>query len=934
MNTRIPPIFSENLRLLRRQAALDLPETARRAALDCDRMRRIEAGTADPTLSEIRALARALGTTAATLVAGGDRDTPGDMLRRLEEAWANTPDLMCVIDQHLRYVLVNDAYPALLGIPRERILGAPAGLLLPPALFEREAKPRLLDCLGGEALEWQGWFEHPRTREQVYCLIRFRPWTDPVTLAPHVILTIREQTEQQRTLENLRESEKTTSLLFRVSNVIAGSGESEEIYPIIRRILGEVMACDHFYVALADRRRDRLDFAYVASDRDRDLPPVEQLARLTPPLSKDNFGDFKCGNLLAEVIRTAHPLCVTRKVMRMTGMICPGALPEVWMGVPIRVRQEILGVMAVKKFDSRVRYTKKDMNLMLSVAEQLAYGVDRRRTMADLRAAKEEADQANRAKSDFLAGMSHEIRTPLNAVLGLADLLLASRLEPEQVDYLETIRDSARHLLGVIGDILDLSKIEARRLDLEHIDFDLAGVLRSTVKTFGIMAAKKGLWLNLDLSPNVPRHLRGDPNRLRQIVINLVGNALKFTEAGGVTIRVVHAEPATPSRVVLRFQVTDTGIGLAPELSKALFDKFRQADASTARKYGGTGLGLAISRQLVELMGGGIEVSSAPGKGSTFSFTAVFTPGSPRAGDAPAAAPRTGSATAPAPAPNPGSPKILLAEDNPVNVKLAGVHLQKLGYRLSVAASGFQALEALARERFDLVLMDVEMPGMDGVTAAGIIRAGGPADHPVLDPDVPIVAVTAHASPEVRRRCLEAGMDEYLTKPINFKELAAIIQRLAPAREKTPSPPGPGPARPAPLPPASPGEEPPQPVLDTQAAMERLGIDPAGYAPILAVSAREIDKRLELCRAALADGNLADLALHAHTLKSTTSTIGAMKSAQYARSLEHAADAGKIDEAASHLRDLEKELRAVVCSIQAAQREITTTQPAGPTPRS
>ncbi len=923
MNTRTPLVFFENLRRLRRQAGLDLSEAARLAAMDGDRLRDIEAGNADPSLSEICALAQALGTTAPAIFAHGGTAPDGDTLRRLEKAWASTPDIMCVIDQDLRYVLVNDAYPALLGIPREHILGARAGLLLPPALFELEARPRLLRCLGGEAVEWQRWFEHPRTRQRIYCVARFHPWTDPATLAPHVILIIREQTDQQRIVDDLRESEKTTSLLFRVSNVIAGSGETEEIYPIIRRILGEVIPAEHFYVALADRQRDCLDFVYTASDRDRDLPPVERLSLLTPPLSKENFGDFKSGNLLTEVIRTAHPLCVTRKVMRMTGMACPGALPEVWMGVPIRVRQEVLGVMAVKKFDSPVRYSKKDMNLMLSVAEQLAYGVDRRRTMADLRAAKEEADRANRAKSDFLAGMSHEIRTPLNAVLGLADLLLASRLEPEQIDYLETIRDSARHLLTVVGDILDLSKIEAKRLDLEHIDFDVTAVLRSTIKTFGALAAKKGLWLNLDLAPSVPRHLRGDPNRLRQIIINLVGNALKFTESGGVTIRVSHAEPATASRVALRFQVTDTGIGLPPHLSASIFDTFRQADPSTARKYGGTGLGLSISRQLVELMGGHIEVSSTPGKGSTFTFTAGFVPGGPPAkatGDAPVQA-AVAQARIPA--------SILLAEDNPVNVKLASAHLQKMGYRLSVAASGLQALEALARERFDLVLMDVEMPGMDGVTASGVIRSGGSTEHPILDPDVPIVAVTAHASPEVRRRCLEAGMDEYLTKPINFGELAAIIRRLLPGDGEPAAA-----ACPAPRPHHAPSGPSPSAVLDTRAAMERLGIDAAGYAPILAVSAREIERRLALCRTAMAGGNLADLALHAHTLKSTTSTIGAVESAEYARHLEHAADAGKTDEAAACLDALETELRKVAACIQDAQREIDTEKPTPPTLRS
>ncbi len=245
----------------------------------------------------------------------------------------------------------------------------------------------------------------------------------------------------------------------------------------------------------------------------------------------------------------------------------------------------------------------------------------------------------------------------------------------------------------MVGDILDLSKIEARRLELECIDFDLTALLRATIKTFGTLAARKGLWINLDVNPGVPRYLKGDPARLRQIVINLVGNAIKFTETGGVTVGVAHAQPATPERIVLAFRIADTGIGLSPAEAGTVFDMFRQADQSTARKYGGTGMGLAISRQLVELMGGRIDVDSAPGKGSVFTFTAVFGPGERPA--EPARKSRPVPLAGP-PDRDPGAVHILLAEDNPVNVKLAGAHLHKLGYRLTVVGSGAEALEALA----------------------------------------------------------------------------------------------------------------------------------------------------------------------------------------------------------------------------------------------
>lgn len=922
MNMSLAQFFGQSVRRMRRQAAISLEDLARLAGLEPDRLTEIEEGRADPSLSDVAVLAQALGRTPAELVDAGGFDRNPDAriearIRRLERACSSTSDLIAVVDRDLRYVMVNDAYPRILGISQDEIIGTKVGLLAMPEMFEAEAKPRLLRCLAGESFDWEGWFTHPRSREPVFCLVRFRPWTDPVTREAYILISIQERTRQQRMVEVLRESEKTTSLLFRISNMIAGSGENEDIYPMIRGILEEAMPAANFYVALVDRRRDLLEFVYVKSERDQAFPPIGNISRLTPPLSKENFGDYASFNLLAEVIRTAHPLCVTRTVMRMTGLTCPGAVPKVWMGVPIRVRQEVLGVMAVMKFDSDVRYTKKDMNFMLSVAEQLAYWVDRRRTMADLRAAKEEADRANRAKSDFLAGMSHEIRTPLNAVVGLSDILLSSRLESEQRDYLESIREAARHLLAVVGDILDLAKIEARKLELEDIDFDLTEILQTTSKTFGALAFQKGLWLNLDINPGVPRYLKGDPSRLRQIIINLVGNALKFTETGGVTIGVAHAEPATPERVVLSFRVADTGIGLTPREAEAIFEMFRQADQSTSRKYGGTGLGLAISRQLVELMGGRIDVTSAPGKGSVFTFTAVFEPGAAPEIPAREAAPRARAASR-GPRAEPAGVHILLVEDNPVNVKLSCAHLHKLGYRVSVVGSGIEALGALARERFDLVLMDVEMPGLDGVTASGVIRLGGPLTRPVLDPGVPIVAVTAHALPEVRRRCLEAGMDEYMSKPINFDELAAVVRRMLRGRKEAS-----GPQKTSFM-------KDPDAVLDTATAMTRLGIDENGYVPILAVSVRELENRLNQCQGALRGGNMNDLALHAHTLKSTSSTIGASQCTEFARLLEQAAAAGKSDEAELFLGVLERYVREVVRRIQDAHPGTTNLSPASP----
>ncbi len=406
----------------------------------------------------------------------------------------------------------------------------------------------------------------------------------------------------------------------------------------------------------------------------------------------------------------------------------------------------------------------------------------------DLQAAREEADSANRAKSAFLANMSHEIRTPMNAVLGLTDLTLSTELNRQQREYLELIKTSAESLLEVINDILDFSRIEAGKLHLVDAPFEIREVVEKTVRTLAVRSHEKGLELLCRIDPAVPPVLVGDAGRLRQILTNLVGNAVKFTESGEIQVQVEALPEGKPQRLTLRFSVTDTGIGIPHDKLNRLFKSFSQVDSSLSRKYGGSGLGLDISARLVEMMGGAIGVESVEGKGSTFTFRLPFSVAGTRE-------PASSFASGGEKPENPLNPeiaglRILLAEDNDINQRLALALLKQRGWEATAVRNGREALRALRTDRYDLVLMDVQMPEMDGLEATRRIREEekGRGGH------IPVIGLTAGAFAEDRERCLEAGMDDYLPKPFKAKEFLEVVASHAQPLGASPSSEESGPA--------------------------------------------------------------------------------------------------------------------------------------------
>jgi signal transduction histidine kinase/ligand-binding sensor domain-containing protein/CheY-like chemotaxis protein len=611
----------------------------------------------------------------------------------------------------------------------------------------------------------------------------------------------RQKEEVERQKENVELAHRNISILSEIGREMTATLDMETIMTTVYRHVHQLMDARIFGIGFYREEVGLIEFPFAIDEGvrslfyTRDLDDPDQFAVWCLTHRREVF----INDLEAEYDNYIGPAGLDKPppVTRMDGS--PGTRPVAMMYVPLIVKERMMGVLCVQSAEKNA-YRRVHLDMLQTLAAHAAVALDNARayrqleeTQAQLleqerrvrqntdelaqanrslqenderlRLAKRKAEDATRQKSEFLANMSHEMRTPLAGVIGMLGFALRDGLlQPGTREQILRGQANAQSLLTIINDLLDFSKIEAGKLTIENIDFALAATIDNVASLFEEQAAAHSIEFGIELAGDLPRFVVGDPMRLRQVLVNLVGNAFKFTNAGQVRL-LVERLPAEGVNMI-RFSVQDTGIGIARDAIERLFQKFEQADSTTTRRYGGTGLGLAICRQLVGLMGGDISVDSREGEGSTFSFVLPLADGV-----APPLVPQA------AREPHTHRLNVLCAEDFPTNQIIVRMMLEDLGHRVDIADNGELAVAACAATRYDLILMDGRMPEMDGASATRLIRAGGPPDAPVCDQELMIIALTANASEEDRSRYLAAGMDDFLTKPIDEAALHLHLSR-------------------------------------------------------------------------------------------------------------------------------------------------------------
>lgn len=551
-----------------------------------------------------------------------------------------------------------------------------------------------------------------------------------------------------RDISKQKKSQLITEILLQISESALKAKNLNDFFKATSKHLSKILDTTNLFIALYDKKSDTFTFPFFRDEKDRFTRVPAQ------------------GTVSGYIVRTGKPQLLTGsdfKRLEQEGEISlVGTVSKVWIGVPLKQGKEIIGVISLQNYEDETAFTREDLKVLQIFSNQASLSIVHIQAQEDLRRAKEEAEENVRFKEQFLSTMSHEIRTPLNAIIGMSQLLMRTNPRKDQEGFLQALQISGESLLRLINDILDYSKLESGKMVTETIPFNPVNLAKSLQKVFSFRAEEKRLELKLDIDPKLPDLVKGDPTRITQILTNFVGNALKFTEKGSITIG-TDLLSETKKYAEIRFYVKDTGIGIPPDKQDKIFESFTQAEAATTRKFGGTGLGLAISKRLVEMFHGHINVDSEPGKGSVFSFVLKLEKVDQKVPlEEQSLKPDNDSLK---------NKKVLIVEDNPLNRLLAEKFMKGWGMKVESVENGKEAVDKVRKNNYDIIVMDLQMPVMDGYEAAAHVRKMKDKNKSTI----PIVALTASALLDVKSQVFQYGMNDVLMKPFQPETLMKIL---------------------------------------------------------------------------------------------------------------------------------------------------------------